>query len=166
MANIIQSENGKAKPYIAIGALVLSVGSLYFADALLMSLYNCGRISSMTASVIIFACALMLFILLLRVFSLRSVYSLDGVKLSFSRVYIKKPRTEEQVFLREIVYFGLPEAADPKYAPKRTRRFIQKREGVATRALIYRREQKYYRILFSPNAEMTDALEQELRRKK
>ncbi len=154
-----QYTNGRLKPWAAIIIIALSVTSLIFADALLRWLHDTGRLSASLVSALLLAYTLLLFILLLRGFSLRCVYELDGVKLRFSRVYVKKPRLEETVYLREVVFFGAAKDAGANYAPKRTRRFVSKKEGFETLALVYRRDKKEMRVLFSPNPEFRAALE-------
>lgn len=165
MNTLVQSTKGKLKPLIGFAVIALSVVSLFILDGVLVWLHGRGSISSTAANLTIAAYALGLFMILLYCFSLSCVYALDGVKLTFSRVYIKNPRLSEQIMLREILFFGSVEDAK-RYEHTRTQRFIAKRSGLPTRALLYRRDGKIRRILFSPNEEISKALTDTLKNSK
>ena len=165
MAALIQSTRGKLKPLIGLGSIALSVLSLFILDGALVWLYNQGRISATFANVAIGAYAIILFLLLLYFLSLSCVYTLDEVKLTFSRVYLKNPRLAEQIMLREIVFFGSTEEAK-KYGYTRTQRFTARRGNLETRAIVYKREGKLRRILFSPNEEIAQTLKTAVKNKK
>ena len=165
MSALIQSTKGKLKPLISFIVIALSVLSLFILDGALVWLHGRGSISSTAANLIIAAYALGLFLTLLYCFSLSCVYALDGVKITFSRVYIKNPRLTEQIMLREILFFGPVEDAK-RYEHTRTQRFTARRGGLPTRALLYRRDGKIRRILFSPNEEISKALTDTLKNSK
>ena len=165
MSAIIQSTKGKLKPLIGFGSVILSVGSLFLLDGALVWLHGLGKLSATWANILIAAYALILFVLLLYFLSLSCVYMLDGMKISFSRVYIKNPRLAEEIMLREIEFFGTKEASQD-YSFSRTQRFTARRGSLPTMALIYRREGKARRILFSPNEEISAALRESIKNKK
>ncbi|MBQ3668899.1 MAG: hypothetical protein II920_06720 [Clostridia bacterium] len=166
MAAIYQSTKGRLKPMLGIAIILISVLSLFALDGVLVWLYNKGRISSTVAAAGIGVYALILFLVLLWRFSISCTYSLDGVKLLFCRVYIRNPRLEEQVLVREMLYFGDPEEAARKFDAKRTKSFTARRGVLKTKALIYKREDKLRRVLFSPNEELTQMLTDLIRNKK
>ena len=165
MDTLVQSTKGKLKPFIGFSIIALSVLSLFILDGILVWLYEREIIQATAANIVIACYALSLFLTLFHFLSLSCVYTLDGVKLTFSRVYIKKPRLAEQIMLREIVFFGLPEDAR-HHAYSHTQRFTARRGSIETRAIIYRRGGKTQRILFSPNEEITQALQGAVKNKK
>ena len=164
MSVLTQSTKGKLKPLIGFGAILFSVLSLFLLDGVLVWLHERGSLSAAAANLIIGSYALVLFAALLYFLSLSCVYTLDGLTLSFSRVYLKNPRLAEQIMLREVVFYGSPEESK-NYACARTQRFTARRGNLTTRAVIYQREGKYRRILFSPNAQIDDALREAVRSK-
>ena len=162
MSALVQSTKGKLKPILGLLIVLLSVLSLFILDGALVWFNGRGKLPTTAANIIIGAYALLLFALLLYFLSLSCVYMLDGVKLTFSRVYIKNPRLSEQIMLREIVFFG--SLADSKqYAFSRTQRFTARRGNIPTAAILYKRDGKTRRILFSPNEELTNALKEALK---
>ena len=165
MAAIIQSTKGRLKPFLGIAVIAISVLSLFALDGALVWLYEGRKISGTVASAGIGVYALVLFAFLLWRFSISCTYMLDGVKLIFSRVYIKNPRLEEQVLVREMLFFGTVEEAANRYEAVKTKRFTAKRGNLQTMALIYRRENKLRRVLFSPNDEIKKELTELIRNK-
>ena len=165
MSALVQSTKGKLKPLIGFGSILLSVLSLFVLDGVLVWLNGKGALSATAANVIIGGYALALFIVLLWFLSLSCVYKLDTMKLTFSRVYIKNPRLSEQIMLREILFFGSVEDSK-RYDYNRTQRFTARRGNLPTRAIVFRREGKLRRILFSPNEEMTEQLSTAVKNKK
>lgn len=151
------SGKGKLKTWKALLLIIVSVASLYAIEKLLEWLVSRGM-PYLMGSILIWLYAAALVVLLFFRFSLVSQYDLDGVKLIFSRVYIRKPRLSEQVLLRELVFFGSPEEAAHRYQCTRTKRYTSFRSKYATQALVLRRNKQYIRILFSPNEEICASL--------
>ncbi len=166
MAAVIQSTKGKINPLKAWLLIISSVLSLFLLDAVLRWLYDHGRVSALFVNIAIGVYTLSLFALLLFRFSISCTYFLDGVKICFGRVYIKNARYSEQIMLREIVFFGRPDDAKSKYAVDSSKNFTARRGEIETMAIVYRREKKTMRILFSPNEEMRQKLEEALKQKK
>ncbi|MBQ9408962.1 MAG: hypothetical protein IJU28_06190 [Clostridia bacterium] len=165
MSLLVQSTKGKLKPLIGFGSIILSVVSLFLLDGMLVWLNGRGALSATAANVLIGGYALILFLLLLYFLGLSCVYTLDAMKLTFSRVYIKNPRLSEQIMLREILFFGSVEDSRA-YAFKCTQRFTARRGNLPTRAIVYKREGKIKRILFSPNEEIAAQLRETVKNKK
>ena len=164
MIAVTQSTKGKMNPLTGFLAIFLSVASLFIMNGVLVWLKDIGKLSDLAASILIFAYALALFLLLLYRFSLSCVYTLDSMKIRFSRVYIKNPRLSEQIMLREVAFFG-PVGDAERFEYRRTQRFTARRGEIETKALIYKREGKLLRVLFSPNEELSNALREALKNK-
>ena len=158
---IRQSTRGPVKSSAALMLVAVCVLGLIAADKLLGFLARRGLIGNTMGAVIIWAFVIAMFWFVLKRYCLASVYELDGVKLVFSRIYFRRPRPEEVVFLREAVYFG--DADKCRHAVSSTRRFTSDRSGYAVQALVYRRENKYCRILFNPNEEIFARLREKLK---
>lgn len=151
------SGKGNLKTGKALLLIFAAVVSLFAVEKLLEFLVNRGM-PKLMGSILLWLYAAALVILLFARFSLVSLYELDGVKLIFSRIYIRKPRLSEQVLLREIVFFGSPEQAAAKYQCVHTKRYTSFRSKYAAQAIVIRRDKQYIRILFSPNEEICAAL--------
>ena len=159
---IRQTTRGPMKKSLALLLVAVCVLSLVAADRLLGFLARKDVIGDTAGIIAMWAFVIALFWFVLKRFCLSSVYELDGVKLAFSRVYFRKPRMEETVYLREAVYFGAPDKS--RYVISRTRRFTSDRSGYAAQALVYRRDGKYMRIVFNPNEELSARLSESLKK--
>lgn len=147
----------KMKTWKALLLILVSVLSLYAVEKLLEWLVSRGM-PFLMGSILVWLYTAALVVLLFFRFSLVSLYELDGVKLVFSRIYVRKPRLSEQVLLRELVFFGSPEDAARKYQCVKTKRFTSFRSKYAVQALVLKRQKQYIRILFCPNEEICAAL--------
>ena len=161
---ITQTTRGRVKPAWALMAIAGSVLGLYALDALLALVVKRGLLSTLAASVVLWAAAILLFLGLFWRFCLCCVYQLDGVKLCLHRVYVKNPRLIETVLLREVVYFGSPAGAK-RYGSVFPARFTSRYSGFPPPALVYRREGKYKTLLFDPNEEIKARLRELLPKK-
>ncbi len=160
---IRQDTRGRLKPWIAPAVTAGCVGLLYGANFALTRAVSAGILGQTAAALILWALAISAFLLVLTRFCLACVYELDGVKISFYRIYIRNPRQLETILLREIQFFGEVEPS-ARYRAS-TRRFTSSRSGCAVRALVYKREGKYRRILFNPNDEIAARLTESVKKK-
>ena len=151
------SGKSKLKTWKALLIIAVSMLSVYAVEKLLEWLVSSGM-PYLMGSILIWLYTAALVVLLFFRFSLVSQYELDGVKLIFSRIYIRKPRLSEQVLLREMVFFGSPEEAAGRYQCVKTKRYTSFRSKYAPQAIVIRRNKQYIRILFSPNEEICSAL--------
>lgn len=160
MAGLCQStKTGKVSGGKAL-LLVLGTAALLLVSDFVLTYLMLKEIlvSSRVREIILVGIAAAAFFYLFTHYSLASVYELDGVKLAFSRIYIKNPRLMEQVLLREMRYFGTPEEAEQTYTLHSTKRFTSDRCGFERKALVYERGGLYYRVIFCPNEEMEKAI--------
>lgn len=151
------SGKSKLQPWKALVIIAVSMLSVYAVEKLLEWLVSIGM-PFLMGSILIWLYTAALVVLLFFRFSLVSQYDLDGVKLIFSRVYIRKPRLCEQILLREMVFFGSPEEASRRYQCDKIKRYTSIRSKYAAQAIVIRRNKQYIRILFSPNEEICAAL--------
>lgn len=158
---ITQTTRGRVKPALALMIIALSVLFLYAMDALLALCVRKGLFSTLAASIVLWASAIVLFLGLFWRFCLSCVYQLDGVKLCLHRVYVKNPRLLETVLLREVVYFGSPAGAK-RYGSVFPARFTSRYSGYPAQALVFKREGKYKTLLFDPNDELKARLRESL----
>ncbi|MBR4235129.1 MAG: hypothetical protein IKR85_03595 [Clostridia bacterium] len=155
----------RMSPLFGILLVVLIVAALFALDFLLTYLMLRHMIGDTLRTVILLACAGALLVFVFTRYALVSVYEVDGVKITFSRIYVKKPRLMEQILLREAVMLSEPEEAAQKYACESTKRFTTARSPYPVRALVYKRSGAYHRILFNPNEEISTALSEALAKK-
>ena len=148
----------KLKPALTLLLVFGSVISVYIVNIILTLCVNKSLISFNVGSVLLWAYVVILFLLIFTRFCLISVYELDGVKLCFSRIYIKNPRLMEAIMLREVVFFGSPIDAKQKYEISGTKRFTSRRSPYAVQSLVYKREKEYKQILFCPDEKICEAI--------
>ncbi|MCR4621646.1 MAG: hypothetical protein K5663_06145 [Clostridiales bacterium] len=153
-----QSSKGTLKPRTAVVIIIVSVLGLYGLDALGRWAVSKGWISNMLGSVILWAAAVAAFIYILRRYCLNCIYELDGQKLSFYRVFFIKPRLEEALLTREILFFGDEDRAESKYAIKKRKSYSYKYSPYPRRAIVLKREGRFVLIRFNPMPEIAGAL--------
>lgn len=160
MAQLYQST--RAGKISALRALLIVLGTvllMLLSDFVLTYLWVKRVIgSSRLREIILVGIAATAFLYLFTHYSLVSVYEMDGMKITFSRIYIKNPRLMEQVLLRELVYFGTPEEASARYQCESRKRFVSARCEQPEMQLVYKRGSLFYGIVFCPNEEIKSAL--------
>lgn len=153
-----QSSKGVLKPRTAIVIIILSVAGLYGLDALGRWAISKGWIGNMLGSVVLWLAAVAAFVYILRKYCLNCIYELEGQKLSFYRVFFIKPRLEEALLTREILFFGDEAKAESKYAVKKRKNYSYKYSPYPRQAIVLKREGRHVLIRFNPMPELVQAL--------
>lgn len=153
-----QSSKGTLKPKVALVIIAVSVLGLYGLDALGRWAVSRGWISNMLGSVVLWLAAVAAFVYILRRYCLNCIYQLEGQKLSFYRVFFIKPRLEEALLTREILFFGDEDRAEAKYAVKKRKSYSYKYSPYPVKAIVMKREGRFVLIRFNPDPEISQAL--------
>ena len=159
-----QSSKGTLKPKTAIVIILLRVAGLYGLDALGRWAVAKGWISNMLGSVVLWLAAVAAFVYILRRYCLNCIYELEGQKLSFYRVYFIKPRLEEALLTREILFFGDEAKAEAKYAVKKRQNYSYKYSPYPRKAIVMKREGRHVLVRFNPMPELAEALAEAAKR--
>lgn len=91
-------------------------------------------------------------------YSVRFLYTLDGVKLAVERVYSRKPRFMEQLLLREIIFIGSAQEALKKHGNVKIRKAVRKTNAIVPTCILYKRSGEIRGILIQANEELLSAL--------
>ena len=75
---------------------------------------------------------------MLRVYVVRYGYEIDGGVLRLTRSYGKRERFIEDIYLRQIVFTGAPEAAKKRWPENRRVRALYCRSELPTLAVVYK----------------------------
>lgn len=153
-----QSSKGTLKTRTAIVIIILSVAGLYGIDALGRWAVSRGWISNMLGSVVLWLAAVAAFVYILRKYCLNCIYELEGQKLSFYRVFFIKPRLEEALLTREILFFGDEDRAESKYAVKKRKNYSYKYSPYPRKVIVMKREGRFVLVRFNPMPELAAAL--------
>ena len=154
---------GILKPKQGILLVIVLALAVFAVNALLEWLVALG-LNSTVGTVLLWAFTIGLFLFALHRYSLVDIYTVDGVKLTIYRVYIKNPRFAEEIILHEAVFFGDPEQAARKYRISGTKRYGSSRDKYKYQSLVYKRDKKYKQLLFTPNEEVCGEILQAIRK--
>lgn len=100
--------------------------------------YLAGWIGYTAASIGFWAIGILLALYVLRVYVVRYGYEIDGGVLRLTRSYGKRERFIEDIYLRQIVFTGAPEAAKKRWPESRRVRALYCRSELPTLAVVYK----------------------------
>ena len=100
--------------------------------------YLAGWIGYTAASIGFWVIGILLALYVLRVYVVRYGYEIDGGVLRLTRSYGKRARFIEDIYLRQIVFTGTPEAAKKRYPETRRVRALYCRSDLPTLAVVYK----------------------------
>ena len=100
--------------------------------------YLAGWIGYTAASIGFWIIGRLLALYVLRVYVVRYGYEIDGGVLRLTRSYGKRERFIEDIYLRQIVFTGAPEAAKKRWPENRRVRALYCRSELPTLAVVYK----------------------------
>ena len=121
--------------------------------------YLAGWIGYTAASIGFWIIGILLALYVLRVYVVRYGYEIDGGVLRLTRSYGKRERFIEDIYLRQIVFTGAPEAAKKRWPENRRVRALYCRSELPTLAVVYKSGDGVKTALIQADAETKAQLE-------